>query len=267
MIEVSYQYVKETQLGILKNVKLFCDEHKINYYLTGGTCIGAIRHKGYIPWDDDIDISMKREDYIKFIQEYVLWTKDFNLNSCETTKSYPYPFAKISDPNSILVEENDELKMEMGINIDLFPIDTLPDNKLLIQLVMSIIMFLRNAINLKAIKVNEERKIHKNTVLIISKFILRIFSSNVLSKFINSFASHRWNSKHEKGGIIVWGYGKREIVNIHCFDETIEVEFENDLYKVPKDFDTWLTSIYGNYMQLPPIEKQVTHHRYKAYIK
>lgn len=267
MIEASDQIVKEVQISILNQVKEYCFEHKINYYLTGGTCIGAIRHKGFIPWDDDIDISMLRKDYEDFIEHFNSAESKYHVYTCVNAPSYPFPFAKIADLDTVYIEANDELTMEMGINIDLFPIDRISDRKVLSEIVQQSVTFLRNIIYVKAINVSPERGIRKNTILNISKTLGKVASSNAISKFINFIARNAGDSTSEKGGILVWGYGKREIVSMKVFDGTKNVDFEARKHLVPAGYHDWLTSIYGDYMQLPPVEKQVTHHQYSAYIK
>ncbi|MGB7594979.1 MAG: LicD family protein [Erysipelotrichaceae bacterium] len=267
MIEASEQVVKERQISILDQVKKYCGDHKINYFLTGGTCIGAIRHNGFIPWDDDIDISMLRKDYEDFIEHFNSTKSKYQVYTCENESSYPFPFAKIVDLTTIYVEANDELKMEMGINIDLFPIDRLPDQKYLSSIIQNSIKFLRNVIYVKAIDVKTNRGTKKNMILNVTKVLGKAASSNSISKIINSIARNTGDATSKKGGILVWGYGKREIVEMDVFRDTVILDFEGRKHTVPVGYHDWLTSIYGNYMQLPPVEKQVTHHQYKAFIK
>jgi lipopolysaccharide cholinephosphotransferase len=123
MTEADALKVKEIQLNLLERLQTYCDEHKVNYFLTGGTCIGAIRHQGFIPWDDDIDISMMREDYERFIREFNASSKDVRCHSCIDSSSYPFPFSKIADDKTLIREDTDDLDFEIGIHVDLFPID------------------------------------------------------------------------------------------------------------------------------------------------
>lgn len=118
--------LKSIQLGILKDVHDYCSSTNITYWLAYGTLLGAIRHNGYIPWDDDIDIAMPREHYEKFIQSYK--KKNTVVYSCSNNKKYILHFAKVYDTRTIL-KEYANMNIETGVYIDIFPIDNVPDFK------------------------------------------------------------------------------------------------------------------------------------------
>ena len=128
MKEIEIEELKRIQIGILKHLDAFCKENNLTYFMCGGTLLGAVRHKGFIPWDDDIDIMMKREDYDKLIALYPKNdNSNFKLFSYELDKSFPYPFAKMDDCRTIFEEEiNDSYKI--GVNIDIFPIDYITED-------------------------------------------------------------------------------------------------------------------------------------------
>ena len=130
MKEIGIEELKRIQIGILKHLDAFCNENNLKYFMCGGTLLGAVRHKGFIPWDDDIDIMMKREDYDKLIELYPKNdNSNFKLFSYELDKSFPYPFAKMDDFRTIFEEEiNDSYKI--GVNIDIFPIDYITEDEL-----------------------------------------------------------------------------------------------------------------------------------------
>jgi lipopolysaccharide cholinephosphotransferase len=267
MIDADALKVKEVQLNLLEQFQAFCEERKIKYFLTGGTCIGALRHHGYIPWDDDIDVSMLRDDYERFIQEFNASSKDVQCFTCTHSSDYPFPFAKIANMNTLLREDTDDLGYEIGIHIDLFPIDGISSNKLHFELHMRLLRFLINLIYIKTIKVVETREAAKNAFISFSKVLIKPIPCNTIAKSINAVARRAGNESSTLGGIMVWGYGKREIVDLKCFAGTLLVDFEHQKQPVPIGYDKWLASIYKNYMELPPIDKRTTHHRYKAYIK
>lgn len=126
MKEINTEDLKRIQIQILLHIDVFCTKHELRYFISGGTLIGAIRHKGFIPWDDDIDIMMLREDYEKFIVLYSQEDKSpYHLYSHNQLHSYPYPFAKMDDSRTILKEDINEA-MVFGVNIDIFPIDIAP---------------------------------------------------------------------------------------------------------------------------------------------
>lgn len=125
--EIKVEELKQIQLDILKFVDKFCKENNLKYFLAYGTLLGAVRHKGYIPWDDDIDIIMFREDYEKFVTTF----KDVNYKvfATEVNSKYPYPFAKVGDTRTYYMEEIKDV-IDTGVNIDVFPLDYLPENRI-----------------------------------------------------------------------------------------------------------------------------------------
>ena len=120
--------VKEIQMDILSSVDTFCKENNIRYFISGGTLIGAVRHKGYIPWDDDIDIMMLRKDYNKFVHDFGTKGK-YCVLAPELNMHFPFPFAKVEDTSTVLIE-NMATPWEMGINIDVFPWENTSVSKL-----------------------------------------------------------------------------------------------------------------------------------------
>jgi len=124
-IELNEQ--KQILVDILQNVHDFCKKNQINYSLAGGSLIGAIRHKGFIPWDDDIDILLHRDEYERFLQMYVDPSGIYQLHSMKNDPQYCYPFAKVEDTRTIINENVSGPKM--GISIDVFPVDDLFDDR------------------------------------------------------------------------------------------------------------------------------------------
>lgn len=128
MVEYDIKKVHEKILHIALALDKVCQEHHLTYYLWAGTMIGAVRHEGFIPWDDDMDIAMPREDYDKFIRHASEWMPaPYELVCTENDDSYPLPFAKIQDSSTTLIERA-HLKYLGGIYLDLFPIDGAPSN-------------------------------------------------------------------------------------------------------------------------------------------
>ena len=130
MKNIGLDELKRIQIAILDKVHAFCLENNIIYFLSCGSLLGAIRHGGYIPWDDDIDLFMPRESYERFISSYNEADNGTRVRTLFTDKRYYYSFAKVEDVNTILVEKLPE-KMDIGVNIDIFPIDGVPNNKML----------------------------------------------------------------------------------------------------------------------------------------
>ena len=267
MKELSLEEIKKVQLNILKQVAEFCCERGINYSLYGGTLLGAIRHKGYIPWDDDIDISMPRPDYNKFLNDFhLIKDKNLKVHARELNKEYIYPFCKVSDERTLLKEYSD-INYVLGINIDIFPIDGLPANYKECRKLMLKSSISRNFLELKQTKITKNRIWYKNSILFFSKILLYGIPSKI---FLNTIERQTRKYKFQNSsfvGNIVWGYGIKERCNKSVYSDYVLVDFENNKLKAMKGYDEYLTNVFGNYMQLPPIEKQVIHHNFKAYLK
>lgn len=268
MKEIFNEDVKEIQLGILDNVAKFCEINKIKYSLSGGTLLGSIRHGGYIPWDDDIDILMLREDYNKFIKTYNLVNDKFQVLSPRSNIEYPFPFAKVIDDNTILIENNSNMnKFELGINIDIFPIDSVPDCEIAINELIKRINRFKRILIIKSLRVSPDRKAWKNVAIVLGKITYSVYNPNRVSKKINKIALRYSQINSKKRGCLVWGYGKKEILDGYIFENIISNQFEGYKFKIIKDYDLYLTSLYGNYMELPPKEDRISHHNYRAYMK
>lgn len=267
MKEIRLDDLRKIQINILNLVVQFCEEKGLEYFLTGGTLIGAIRHKGYIPWDDDIDISLLRKDYDRFISEFNGFSKDYKVINHDNTTNYPFPYAKVMFKDTILIEPGIDPSLALGVNIDVFPIDKAPKAKNELNRILRRIKINRGILNVKLIKWDQERPFYKNLILYILKVIFVGKNVNKVAKNITKIALSNRNNESNKAGILVWGYGQCEVVDSSIFKDTEKKIFEGKYYNVPSGYHKWLTSIYGDYMSLPPIEKQVSHHDFIAYWK
>lgn len=263
MIELTIEELRKCQLGILDEVDKFCNSNSIKYSLAYGTLLGAVRHKGYIPWDDDIDIMMLRKDYDNFISNFK--SKQYVLINSDNNPNYCHPFAKVYDKRTIIIE-NINQDIELGVNIDIFPIDNFPNS-----FKQSKIFLLKKAIlnyihTLKNTKISSNRSIPKNIVLFLSQILLFPLPLNYIAKRIINF-SKRYNNTETgyKGIIVVIDTNINERMSSDTFSETVKLVFENNFYPAFKDYNTILRSWYGDYMKLPPLNKQITHHDFKAY--
>ena len=264
MKELDINEIRSYQLGILTEVDSFCKRNNICYSLSGGTLIGAVRHNGYIPWDDDIDIMMLREDYERFCNEFK--SEHCKVYTHKNTKEYDYTFAKVSDERTFLEEYSNQDNI-LGINIDVFPIDNYSNDLVLSKKSYRIVEFYRNLLTLKIVKVTKKRSLIKNLILLLSQIILSVISKKKLVRLIDKKAKC-WNSqKTDYVGCIVWGYGLKERTSSIVFEEYTDVDFEGSKFKAVKDYNAYLSNLYGDYMKLPPLEKRITHHAFKAYVK
>ncbi len=267
MKEIKTDELKHIQIDILRHIDVFCREHNLRYFISGGTLLGAIRHKGFIPWDDDIDLMMLREDYDKFLKLYSgKDTSFYKLYAYEIIESYPYPFAKMDDSRTIMKEEINEA-YEMGVNIDIFPIDVAPkEDKEQIKIVRRNKKLI-NVLTLKRLPIKKRRGLIKNLILLTAQILLSFYSTKRIIKHIDKNARSFLGEKTGKRGCLVWGYGKKEIIDEYNFFDSVYVEFENTKFATLKGWNKYLTSLFGDYMKLPPIEKRITHHNFTAYWK
>lgn len=263
MKRLTVDEVKVFQLEILEYVQKFCLENDIKFWLDSGTLLGAVRHGGYIPWDDDIDIGMLREDYDKFIYAFNGTNDRYRCCTVENTSGFGYPFAKVLDMETILYEP-DERGTKLNINIDVFVFDNAPDDDVKVEKMFSIRDRLRIFRQLKFCKGRSSTSnILKKIVIFIASALFQIFPTGYFDSLIVK-NSKKYADKETKRVGNFCGANKF-VCDKSVFDDFIWMEFEKKKFLVPIGYDKWLKSSYGNYMELPPIEKRKTHHTYVAY--
>jgi len=267
--DISVEELKMIQLKILDSIDDFCKKNGMQYFLFSGTLIGAVRHNGYIPWDDDVDICMKRKDYDRFFSEFNQQRRDtLKAISAETEKNYYLASGKVIDTATVIEEENN-CAMPIGVYVDVFPMDNLPaDDKKLKKLNHRIDIY-RKMLILKSVPVRDRRSAVKNWILKVSSFLLKPISmQHIIRKITKLAVSYNDDATCNRiADISVFTYGMKEVFPCEDFAETAELEFEGKTYSVPKNYKHVLSNMYGDYMKLPPKEKQVSHHHFTAYWK
>lgn len=254
--------MQKIQLDILDDIHQFCITNNIRYSLAYGTLLGAVRHKGYIPWDDDIDLIMPREDYERFIKEYKSDCNEvLDLSKSDVCKEM---FVKVSRKKTIM--QDILLGRELwGINVDIFPIDNIMDNY---KELLDKYHKLKN--KLYRFCPYYKGAEHKKISLFLKNLIKRIvflYPYNILriKKQINDLA--QTSKKTTKAGLLLnVAYGENEFFDKELFEKYSTILFEGKYYNTISDYNKYLSQIYGDYMQLPPEEKRKSHHLYNAYI-
>ena len=263
MKKIDIKELKEIQIGILDVVDEFCKKNDIKYFLCAGTLIGAIRHKGYIPWDDDIDIGMLRDDYDKFLKLFNSHNDRFKAYSIENNDHFLFPFCKVMDTSTILNEPNNA-DNSLSVNIDVFAFDNAPDDYSKVKKLYWVRDFYRKCHMLRTRYTYRKSFIQKIIITFLSIFLLP-FPKNFFIKKIAKLSKKYQNEKCEYVTCFL-GYDKLYLKR-NCFTDYINVDFENKKYKAPKKYDEVLRAHYGNYLELPPEEQRVSHHTFHAYYK
>lgn len=263
--------MKTIQLDMLKKFDEYCRKNGIVYYLAYGTLIGAIRHKGYIPWDDDIDLMIPRKDYDKLLKLYNKNRTNAELKvvDCTTEKGYYLPYAKLINQKTVL-KENVQSDYELGVNIDLFPVDDLSDNYEEAIAIIKKCYWYNLKLQIKTITWSDNRSIIKNIVLMLGKLALSTQSISKILKSYDRFCRKNKSGKDTKYVGVLTGLNttsKGNVFERKWFNETLRCEFEGCDFPAPVGYDKLLRNFYGDYMQLPPKDKQVTHHSFEAWYK
>ena len=263
MKKLTLRELQMSELAILSAFHEFCKKNNLNYSLAGGTLLGAIRHKGFIPWDDDIDVCMPRPDYEKFYNSFHDQKSDFIL-SIDRGKNAQYPFLKLMDPR-ISVKEDNIAEVE-NCWIDIFPIDGFPAKQQKVIVLQKKANFYRDIIRYSKL---EGIKGYKGKRSKISFYIRKLYSTLYgYKRAHNNLIKLAKDNKYTESkyvGCVVWGfYGIGERMLKSEYEKFVDVEFEGHTFKAMSCWDSYLTGIYGDYMQLPPEEKRV-YHGIKAY--
>lgn len=266
MKELTLQELKDIEFDILKMFDSFCSENGIKYFLAFGTLLGAVRYKKFIPWDDDVDVLVPRDDYDRLIKLFKDDNK-YRLYSYEKNRNFHYPFAKLCDMTTKKEQTiYKNKKVNLGVEIDIFPLDSYDNDlekaKLEVKKIRKYQKWLKVTKLDKPLNTNPIKRL---IWYIIIKFVKIIGGGYFVNKMIKES-----NKPHQKGnsysGAKVWAiYGEKGIIPSEVFDETIQIEFEGQMFPAPKGYDTYLTCLYGDYLPEPPKEKQKTHHGFKAY--
>lgn len=262
MDEILLKKVQRVQLDIAKEFKHICDTNNLKYMAEAGTLLGAIRHNGFIPWDDDMDFSMPREDYNKFFIIAQGLNNDYKPVRWDITEGYPHPFGKFVKKNTVFREE--KMEKSYGIYIDIFPWDNLPDENIAKKIYKIKLMSLRAMMRAKC----GCKTYRRNGKIIISKLIKNL-PFIVLSIFISRDSII---SSYEK---LASKYNEKQTDKIVLQDDTPignwstslalfvdqgNAEFEDTFFSIPGEYDKYLSERYGNYNRLPPEDKRNNQH-------
>ncbi len=263
---IEVEGLKEIQLEMLKEIDRFCKENSLRYSLAFGSLLGAVRHKGYIPWDDDLDIMLLRKDYDIFVKNFR--HEYYSVIEPDNDDDYSLPFAKVNDTRTV-INEYANVKNLYGVYIDIFPIDNVPDDINELNLFLEEKERLNKQHILKIVPLRWNRNPLKNIILMIGQVFLSFKSIHTISKEMSELSS-KYSSleKCKMKGIIAPDDNRREeLLPSEYFESYITLPFEGFNAMVIEKYHEYLTASYGNYMQFPPKDKQLSHHRFEAWWK
>lgn len=254
--ELTIEEVRAIQISILRKVHDYCEDKGLRYSLSGGSLLGAIRHQGFIPWDDDIDIMLPRPDYDLFIKGFGKVRETLTLQNFYNDEGYYLMFSKIYDNRTVYIQNG----YRGGVFIDVFPIDGLP----------ALQEYKKYLQDLKYIKdqiwrATKTYKFSNNKPISFIKYCLRQFvyrfpNKAKLIKEYESFYQHYNFETSDYSGVALGSYGLKEILPSSVFKEYTLLPFEGYYFSCIKQYNTYLKSLYGDYMKLPPKEQRVPHH-------
>lgn len=254
---ITSEEMRDLQLNMLVRIHDYCTTHGIRYSLGGGTLLGAVRHKGFIPWDDDVDIMMPRPDYERFIADFN--SKHLVVQTYLKDKRYFKPFAKVYDDRTTLLEYGSK----NGVYIDVFPIDGLPDKKGLAEYIKE----------MRSLSVSVMRATHYYTnkgckayiyLKYLVKRVLYPKRQTSIAKLEQLLHSYPFECS-VNAGAITGRYLEKEIMDATTFKSYMPLPFEGHDMMCISAYDKYLTQHYGDYMQLPPKEQQVPNHDFNAW--
>lgn len=256
--------LKSIELSILERIDVWCRSHSVRYFLAYGTLLGAVRHRGFIPWDDDIDLWMDRESYNRFLAGFVLDADEMGLSigAPGVTPSYNRTFAKVYDERTVARERGRENAFEEGVFVDVFPVDGMPETGARSWLQLTRLQMIKLRLTLASLSDDEQGEDGK----ILVKIARALFASRNVEKHTVAYenvASRYDIASCPRCTFASAGTKGRNCVSLsEYFRSAVPVVFEGGEYPAPCGWGELLTERYGDYMRLPPLDERRPHHTY-----
>lgn len=259
---LSLERLHDELLKILKYVHSLCEEHNICYFLGYGSCLGAVRHHGFIPWDDDVDIIMPYPDYVRLIHVFQNLDGPYKFMCYENDNEASIAYGKIYDSRTVLIEEEVNSK-PIGLYVDIFPLYGLPKSEIGIKyefLKIQLLAFILSCARKRTVK-------GRNVTRTLARWILTPYAKKRGARyFVNNIHTvvreNRYEESEKVANLPPIYSMNNEILKKEIFLERVLVDFETIKAYIPKRYNEYLSTIYGDYMKLPPIEKRINPHKF-----
>lgn len=263
-MQLSLKEMQNMELDMLILLDNFMTKYRLRYYLIGGSMLGAVRHKGFIPWDDDIDIGMPRKDFERLLTLSKKLPEPLSLKFYRVTYPYIYNFAKVENTKTRLIETSvRHLNIESGVYIDVFPLDGVPEGNFTKKthlLYIKILFFIRGICCADKAK---KRNIIKQMVIILTQKVISLRAVlDKLDKLMSKYDFDECDTIANYAG----SWGEREIMKKEYLGNPKLYVFESGKFWGVERPHEYLSSVYGNYLELPPEENRFSHHNYEVEI-
>lgn len=260
--------LRNIQLGALNALVDFCKAQGLTYYMTGGTLLGAVRHKGFIPWDDDIDIVMPRPDYEKLLSlSKGILSEHYRVMSFERDVNHCRLYYRVVDSRTGYQDQFYGKRYESSMGIDVFPIDGVPKEEKERDKYFARIKTLRQrfiySVSAPFKGTSPIRALLKTFVMLPYKLV----GSKTYYKRIQSLVKKFPYEDSDMVALVIGYYNSKELLYKEQYGTPVMLPFEGNLYAAPEDYKQYLTNLYGDYMKLPPKEQQRPHHSFTAWYK
>ena len=272
MKELSLREIQLAELEILKKFARICEEQGFRYYLFFGTLLGAVRHQGFIPWDDDVDVMMPRGDYERFLAycaEQAASLKPYRIMHWTTNEQYIYPIARFCDTR-YQVDYDNAADYGLGLFVDIYPFDGSGDMAEVAQRIYATSAIKADLIY-QAGTTRFEKSSSGNPIRTCIKFIeygvAKCLGARRLIISAEKMAKRRPFEDSKYIQCVVWPGYRCKLFEREKMEKDAVLRFEDADFRVPADYDHVLSVCYGDYMKLPPESEQIAHHYYKAYLK
>ena len=268
MKSFSLDELKSFQLEMLKQISDYCETFHLTYFLAYGTLLGAVRHKGYIPWDDDIDIMMPRRDYSFFLEHFNGQIPNLVVAAPEIIPNYYATYANVYDNRTILEEEIvSNGKMDLGVKIDVFPLDYVPSDEIIYDELWKrsrhdVLKLIMKSKKLSYCHGSEFFKLALRKMMYSFESVQHIHKRHL--KLLNE---ERYKSDGPLMDVVAMTWGRKMPLSQDDLFPVKKLSFEGYEFCVPNDYDKVLRKIYGDYMKLPPEEERISKHGFNAYWK